>query len=89
MNNEYQEITILFSEYEQLFEQDPVNALKKMIDLYARADEVYNHEVADAIDMWIHANINDETVKYLKTKIIKNDNLNKIYSGWISGNVSD
>lgn len=88
MDTKYQKVTTLFSECEDLFEQEPITALKMMIDLYAEADKVFNHEVADAIDLWVNDNINDEIVKYLQSKIIKNNNIDRIYSNWISNNKS-
>ncbi len=83
MDRDYKKISRLFSEYELLFEKDPNSALKKMIDLLPLADEIYNHEVTDAIDIWINENINQEIVEYLKNKINRNNNLNKKYNNWI------
>lgn len=84
MNKSYQEISDLLSAYEELFADHPDQALKKMIDLYPSADEVFNHEIADAIELWVHENINNELVVYLQNKIGENKNLNRVYTNWIN-----
>ena len=54
-----------------------------MIDLFPLASKSFNHEVFDAIDIWVQSHINKEVVDYLQTKILLEDEYKKYYSVWI------
>lgn len=82
MEDQYHEVSKLQTKYEQLFETDPNQALKNMIDLYPVASEVFNHAVADAIDIWISEKINEDVAQYLQSKISQDDRLINVYLNW-------
>jgi hypothetical protein len=69
--------------YEELYETHPTQALILMIDLFPLASKSFNHEVSDAIDIWVQSYINKEVVDYLQTKILLEDEYKKYYSVWI------
>ena len=81
--NDYIKITEALKEYEDLYDEDAELALKKMIDLYPIASKIYNHEVCDAIDLWINESKDAKLVSYLMKKITENNFLNSKYHKWI------
>lgn len=84
MQDDYQEVANLLAEYEAQFKRDPNAALAKMIDLYPRANEALNHDVASAINIWIYQHINKTIGEYLKEKVEINNDLNRAYLNWLS-----
>lgn len=69
---------------EDLYEINPDEAIIGMINLYSKASEVYNHEVCDAIDLWIYETKNKNVLDYLDKISAVNPTLNKQYKKWIS-----
>ena len=56
-----------------------------MIDLYEKVNDIVGiHDIIDSIDIWLYEKINDDIAKYLQIKITKNNDLNKVYSSWLS-----
>ncbi|MBK9072866.1 MAG: hypothetical protein IPL79_17975 [Myxococcales bacterium] len=56
-----------------------------MVDLYAQASQALNHEVADAIEIWLYENPRLEIVDYIKSTIGAGDEVNQVYLKWIDG----
>ena len=63
---------LLMQEYEFLAQRDLKEALKKMVDLYFDPilAESYNHEVADAIEIWLFENANKNILNYVESRFI-------------------
>lgn len=79
MNKEYKSISNKLEEYELLFETEPNLALKKMIDLYPFASELFNHEVCDAIHIWLYNYADNDIKIYLLERILIKDKFENIY----------
>lgn len=87
MIDEYNLVTEEMSRIEDLVEKDIVLALKEMISLYFRASKVCNHEVCDAINLWIYELKNPIIVEYLNEKIKENNAKNTQFQKWIGQSI--
>jgi hypothetical protein len=81
--DEYNKISLKLGECEELYENNSIQALKNMIDLYEPASEVFNHDVCDAIDIWLSTSDHQEILDYLKSKLDENTDIGNHYVGWI------
>jgi hypothetical protein len=68
---------------EELAEQNLDLALQEMTNLYFRASNVFNHEVCNAIDLWIYESKSLIFVEYLKKRIEENNSINIQFQKWI------
>jgi hypothetical protein len=59
------------TELEFNFDNNKLDTLKSMIDLYDKLRDTNFHDIADAIELWIDAYSEKELLDYLKNK---NDN---------------
>lgn len=79
MNKEYKNISNKLEDYESIFDTEPNLSLKKMIDLYPFAAELFNHEVCDAIHIWLYNYADNDIKIYLAEKISIKDKFENIY----------
>ena len=85
MVKNYAAVSAELRQAEALFESKQILALRQMVDLYAQASQALNHEVADAIELWIYENPRLDIVDYIKTKIGQSNAVNHVYLKWIDG----
>ena len=79
----YDECNAKMRELEQLFKIDPDTALKSMIELFYDADNVRNHEVADAIGLWVQGEMKPNLREYIVKKSEDLEALVRVYRGWL------
>ena len=79
----YDECSAKMQELEQLFKAAPDSALKSMIDLFGDASKAMNHEVCDAIGLWIQREMEQQQREYLLKKSEDLEALARIYRGWL------
>ncbi len=88
MENNYEcNASKLLEEYEGLYINDPIGALKKMIDLFPVACSEYDHETSDAIEIWLSRHMSSEIIKIYIHEILskeKNPDFVRIYNYWLN-----
>ncbi len=84
----YDECNTKMQELEQLFEVDPGTALKSMTDLYSDASNAMNHEVCDAIGLWMQHEMKQSLREYLVKKSEDLEALARIYRGWLESSLN-
>lgn len=63
--DDYIEIKLKLEEYENLFDSDPRQALRLMIELYSELHQTSFHDLADSIELWIYENADEELTRYI------------------------
>lgn len=58
-----------YNEIEENFDKNPIQSLKDFVDLYPGACGSYDHDIADAIGLYIDDMANLEIYTYLQNKI--------------------
>ena len=84
----YDECSAKMQELEQLFKRDPDTALKSMADLYSDASNARNHEVCDAIGLWMQNEMKQSVREYLVEKTEDLEALARIYRGWLESSLN-
>ena len=87
MENNYKcNASKLLEEYEGLYINDPIGALKKMIDLFPVACSEYDHETSDAIEIWLSRHMSSEIKIYIHEILSKEKNPDfvRIYNYWLN-----
>ena len=79
----HDECNAKMQELEQLFKNDPDTALMSMIDLYDDAGNAMNHEVCDAIGVWVQGEMKPHLREYLAKKSEDFEALARVYRGWL------
>ena len=88
--DQYDIVNLEMKQLEELYDVFPKEALIKMIELFNKASDVYNHEVCDRIDSWIYEMANYEILDYLKDRLKKeptNQSLLK-WNKWIETKIN-
>ena len=83
---DYQECSSKQTELEELFQSDPDKALIGMMDLYAEASNAMNHEVCDAVGIWLCREMTETAREYLSQKAEKTEDLGlaKKFREWLA-----
>jgi len=79
----YEECSAKMKEYEQLFQTAPEAALIKMVDFYMVASSTTNHEVSDAIELWIQGEMTPGVRDYISKKVKELEVVPKKYRAWL------
>jgi len=87
---DYQACRSKQTELEKLFRSDPDTALKGMIDLYLDADNAFNHEVCNGIELWLANEMTDSVKEYLSQQSdnVEDLALAKTFRSWMTFNGS-
>jgi hypothetical protein len=83
MINEYNRVEAEMEKLEELAEKNLDLALQEMTILYFKASKVFNHEVCNAIDLWIYETKSPRFISYLKDRINNNDSESEQLKKWI------
>ena len=77
----HDECNAKMQELERLFKTDPDTALKSMVDLWEDASSARNHEVCDAIGLWVQGEMRQSLREYLVKKSEDLEALARYYRG--------